>query len=276
MEFTQKKLPREAASDMRLCPIGSIEPYALMLAPAYVYLRRNEKFVSIKGPLDFFTPDELAKLAPFESFFFPSFVDQALPFREAARRALKIMRVQPEYMPTPFETADATLRIMGPLWSEALSVEPFFATVFANELCSPLPGGLIMAARESDIRLFELSVLRSGIAVFFAVMLGYEHEEFLNRLRLRVFEETFARRDAIVRRRPWDEIEELISMLPECMPGLLSHAMSASELKQIDKRVARKICARLERVRGELVQPDTEPATIFGDRGFILTGGVGV
>ena len=56
MDFSRKKLPPDAAEKMRNCPIHSVQPYALMIAPAYVYMKVNKKFVAVKAPLDFFTP----------------------------------------------------------------------------------------------------------------------------------------------------------------------------------------------------------------------------
>ena len=61
MDFRSKKLPPEAADQLRACPVESVKPYVAMPAPVYIYLRANAKFVSVKGPLDFFTPDELAR-----------------------------------------------------------------------------------------------------------------------------------------------------------------------------------------------------------------------
>src|SRR4051794_31443428 len=95
MNFSHRKLPPAAAEKLRICPIRTIEPFALMLAPVYVFMRRNEKFVSVKAPLDFFTPEELEKLRPFQSFFMTEFVDTALPFRQAARRVRAVLSWDP-------------------------------------------------------------------------------------------------------------------------------------------------------------------------------------
>src|SRR5689334_8605019 len=95
MNFRPRKLPKEAAMNLRISPIVSVKPYSLMLAPVYVFMRLNEKFVSVKGPLDFFTPEELERLQPFESFFLPEFVDTALPFRQVARNVRALLSWQP-------------------------------------------------------------------------------------------------------------------------------------------------------------------------------------
>ena len=154
MYFRPTKLPREAAINLRISPIASVKPYSLMLAPVYVFMRLNEKFVSVKGPLDFFTPEELERLKPFESFFLPEFVDAALPFRQIARNVRRLVGWEPEYKgeeqlpPAPYEVSDAVLRMIGPLWAPGLVIEPFFAAVFANELCELLPPEKLRAARD--------------------------------------------------------------------------------------------------------------------------------
>ena len=81
MEFSKRKLPKEAAHQLRVCPIPSVQPYALMLSPVYVFMKANEKFVSVKAPLDFFTQEELSKLRMYDTFYMPDFVDRTLPFR---------------------------------------------------------------------------------------------------------------------------------------------------------------------------------------------------
>ena len=91
-----------------MCPIESVKPYALMIAPVYVYMRRNEKFISVKAPMDFFTAEELEKLKSVEMFFMPQFVDAVLPYRNLARRVKMILGWNPVESkaglpPAPFE-----------------------------------------------------------------------------------------------------------------------------------------------------------------------------
>src|SRR3990167_7937356 len=95
MQFTQRKLPPEAVYTLRVSPIDSVEPYALTLAPMNVFLKRNEKFVSVKAPLDFFVPEELEKLRPLGNFFIPDFVDKVVPFRKAARSVAALLKWEP-------------------------------------------------------------------------------------------------------------------------------------------------------------------------------------
>jgi hypothetical protein len=271
MDFTRKKLPKEAALNLRICPIASVKPYALMLGPVYVFMRLNEKFVSVKGPLDFFTPEELERLKTFESFHLPEFVDQALPFRQVARHARSIVGWTPtedgeeQLPPAPYELSDAVLRMLGPLWGPDAVIEPFFAAVFANELCDLLPDAVLVSAREQSVQAFERAVLRSGWAVFIALHLGYCELPFLNRLRRRVFEGSdLAPPSTGVA----SEIDELVAVVFDSMGADLRSPVRGSVFEEQGSRAGLKMAGRLKRV---LTMIDaTEPAsTIFGERGFV-------
>ena len=191
MNFGHRKLPKESAGQMRVCPVDSVRPYAIMASPVYVFLRANEKFISVKGPLDFFTPEDLARLRRFETFFMPEFVDCLAPFREAGRAARAILsrihrgtvkRRQGRSPACAFRNhLDAVLRAIGPLWSRGVVVETFFLCVFADELCASLPAdALEVRARDRDVRDFERALLISGALIFLALHLGYCDLAFLN------------------------------------------------------------------------------------------------
>src|SRR5687767_11667820 len=96
MEFTHRKLPAEAYKELRICKVATMAPFALMLAPVYVFMKLNKKFVSVKAPLDFFTPEELERLAPSVILFVPKFVDAVLPFRDAAHQVRALISLKPE------------------------------------------------------------------------------------------------------------------------------------------------------------------------------------
>lgn len=280
MEFTHKKLPPEAAETLRLCPIRSVAPFALMLAPVYVYMKMNQKFVCVKAPLDFFTSEELERLDPFQAFFIPEFVDSALPFREAARRVRSLLSWQPRQAsetednpyppaplpPTPFELSDAVLRIIGPLWGDGAVIEPFFVAIFANEICELLPGEMMRAARDSNVELFERAIFRSAWAVFLALHLGYCNLDLLNRLRFRVFEETL---NEISPRFPCSEIDELIAIVAMSLETSQTRTLNGDIFNGRPERVSQKISARMARVKSQMILHGEPAPTIYGLKGFI-------
>jgi len=44
MLFDEKRLQMESATQLIQCPIHTVEPFALMLAPVYVLMKLNQKF----------------------------------------------------------------------------------------------------------------------------------------------------------------------------------------------------------------------------------------
>lgn len=279
MDFTQKKLPQEVAEQLRKCAIDSVKPYALMVAPTYVYLKHNHKFVSVKGPLDFFTPFELEKMAPYENFYFTEAVDAALNFRAAGARvkALLSAPTPADQLSTPsYESADSVLRIVGPLWGSELAVEPFFASVFTNELCGLLPNEWLADARERGIDQLETALLHAGLVVFLALHLGFADLDFLTELRRRI---VFRHFDGTTGLLGGQEIESLWVWAAERVPGGLARLKSedfSTPLEPLDlildSRFAARIAARLERVRAELLRADVQSASARSPGGFAHAG----
>ncbi len=284
MNFSQKKLPREAASELRRCPIESVAPFALMIAPAYVYLKRNEKFVAVKAPLDFFAPDELQKMRPYENFFFPQFVDQALPFRDAAVSIKTMLNWKSPVAetksksfsalalpPTPYEISDAALKILGPLWGRNKWIETFFVCVFANEICDLLPREMCVAAREQSIERFEKALFVSSWQVFMACYLGYLNLDFLNRLRLNTFENIFAiyQSEELPEVRLRSELDELLFELLNQLKTNRFERIELGELGLWESRVGQKLQARLDRVVDQCLETAGPSPTVFGERGFV-------
>lgn len=284
MEFTHRKLPREAAASLRLCPVRSVKPFALMLAPVYVFMRLNMKFVAVKAPLDFFTPEELEKLAPLQSFFLPPFVDRAIPFRDAATRASAILSWEPQTVktagkveypevrlaPAPFELSDAILRLVGPLWGDGLRIEPFFVSVFVNELCDVLPGELLRTARDKNVEAYERGVFRSAWGVFLALHLGFCDLGYLNRLRLRIFEREVTGHDSTgFAGTHRGETDELIDVVTKTLVGPKQAILNGTVFASLPGRLSQKLTARLERVKAQLMAKNAPLPTIHGPGGFL-------
>ncbi len=260
-------------------PIREIEPFALLFAPAYVYLERNEKFVSVKAPLDFFSPADLVKLSNFESVYLPPFIDSVKPFADAGKRVRQLLSV-PAYRatssdsghpmvaldPPPFVTSDEVIRVVAPLWSlsgERALIEPFFAAAFAGSVCDPLPGPLLVEAHDQDVEAYETAVFRSGWAVFTALHLGYCDLPFLNALLLEVFKGVLgidAGRGFVSR--PFGELASAM------IAGSRCEAIPASALGETRGELDRQFAGRVRRIV-ELSGRAGERATIFGPGGLV-------
>jgi hypothetical protein len=254
MEFSQRKLPKEAAPNLRICPIQSVRAFALMLAPVYVYMEKNEKFVAVKAPLDFFTPEELERLKPFQKFFLPEFVDHALPYREAGRsvRALLLWErdggnlKEATLAPAPYEVSDATFRIIASLWGEGTRVEPFFIATFVNELCDVLDGALLKAARDLDVKRYEEAVFLSSWSVFLSLHLGRCSLEYLNCLRLAIFRATVSGETPVWRE---DEVE-LIELARASLEAGAYRSTTGDFFDSREERLAQRLSSRMRRVKG--------------------------
>jgi hypothetical protein len=290
MEFTQKKLPLELMPRLYRLKIETVQPFALMLAPVYVFLPSNEKLVSVKAPLDFFTPAELERLKAYKFLYLSDFVTTILPYREAGQLIRRLLLWKspasaeqspdtgfspaeyPEAIlpPSPFELSDAILRTIGPLWwrytSDKPGIEPFMAAVFANELCDLIPGEKLLKAREESIENFDKALLRSGWVVFLALHLGYSDLDFLNELRFRVFEENIKGDPELV---PENEVDELIAFSYVTFKNIHVRLIKGDLFGKIPGAVAQKISNRIDRIRLEFLSKGRHAPTIYGERGFI-------
>lgn len=280
MDFSRKKMPLSAASTMIQCPVRTVQPYALMLAPVYVFMKLNEKFVSVKAPMDYFVPEELIRLEGYEHFYMPPFVEGALAFRNAARRVKALLSWQPAERagskeatyreiplpPTPYELSDAVLRIIGPLWGAGSMIEPYFTAVFANELCELLPADTLNRARDKNVAAFELAVMRSSWAVFLALLLGYCDLEFLNTIRNRVFQLSLKGESV---GEPKNEIDELTAIVIAMLEDTATRFLSAEYFTGRPDRVSKRIAGRMERVKAQFIRQDLAVPSIFGPLGFV-------
>ena len=277
MEFTRRKLPKEAATNLLSCPIHTVKPFALMLAPVYVFLRQNEKFVSVKAPLDFFAPEELQRFSVYENFYLPEFVETAIPFRTAARMARDILSCRPEDprvpAPAPYEISDAVLKVVGPLWSgpnrEKLQVEPFFAAVFANELCDSIGEEILLRAREQNVGRFEKAICYSSWTVFLATLAGYCSLPMLNSLRIRVFEEVLAGNpeESLKSLNTVIEHDEIVRLAFQSLHADCFRPVYTAFFQGRTERISQKLMSRLGRVSAHFGSLITPPS-IFGEKGF--------
>ncbi|MBC7690823.1 MAG: hypothetical protein H7222_03575 [Methylotenera sp.] len=262
-------------------PVDEVKAYVLMPVPVYMFMKHNQKFVAVKEPLDFFVPEELEKLRPVESLFFSDFLDVIEPFEQSARRIRMLLATPPaanphnevKLTPAAFEISDAVLQVLGSLWAstpasaEAAFIETFFPAIFANQLCENLKPELLLRAREKSVLDFELALLRSSWAVFLALHLGYCDLEFLNVLRIELFERSLSEVQggegfSI-------EIDELTALVFASIQGSEVRNLSSRWFEDRDGRVARKISSRLKRVQNELLNRSLTQASVFGEKGIL-------
>lgn len=276
MDFSQKKLSIEAAAELRKCSIRTVSPFAPMLAPVYVFMKRNEKFVSVKAPLDFFTPVELEKLHPLEMFFLPSSVDASLPIRDSARGIRRLLEWKvpeglvnaPLLPPAPYEISDAILRVLARIWGPKMKVRPFQIAVFGNELCDLLPGDLLMRTREKSVDLYESALIQSGWAVFLALHVGHCDLRFLGLLRQQIFSRMLDGEGTRPKIRNAPAVDELIEGVFRKPMDLRSGSMDARGLEHEQGAFFLKIARKLRRIREVLAQQALSTEELQADAGL--------
>ncbi len=286
MDFTRRKLSKESMDQLYRIRVDSVKPFALMSAPVYLWLGANEKFISLKAPFDFFTPEELEKIKASHQFLYlPQSVRSLLPFRNAGlqvRSLLRIKSARPKTLdlktqypvvamaPAPYELSNEVLKLIGPLWweysEEVIGVEPFMVSIFVNELCSLLPNEKLLTARDNSTDSYDHALLCSSLAVFIALHLGHCDYSFLNLLRIQTFDRvTSGGAGHLVRGSYVEDLIELaIHLLNENSAQITNEILSRrSDI------ISQRLTGRLERVLTELAQRGDLPPTVYGEEGFI-------
>lgn len=288
MEFTHRKLPRSEAGKLKRSSIDSIKPFALLLTQVYVFMQRNAKFLAVKGPLDFFTAEELDRMRPFGTLFMPDFVQVALPFRDAGKSVRLTLSWRPRKLagqseesngvsypeialpPAPYEISDAVLKIIGPLWGAGGLIEPYFVTVFSHEVCDALPHAWMKQMRDANHLLFEDTLFLSSWAVFLALHLGRCDLAYLSKFRAQIFANAF----------PEISLEQGLGEMDADSRDLLelaretyqepTIALTADSFESRDERVAQMMAGRLRRVLREFVRKDRAAPSVHGEKGLIV------
>jgi len=244
MLFDSKKLEIDSAEELFQCRINTVKPYALMLGPVYVFMKRNEKFVSIKSPLDFFTPEELASFERFEVLYLPKAVAEVSGYQTAAKLVRGIITASnTEFPPAPFEVSDEVIKVIAPAWGKAVEISPFCAAIFTDELCGALSHEDLTFGREHAVVRHDLGLLLSGFLIFVLVHLGWFDLELLKTIRA----ETYAR---TIRGEEWSEPKNYWEGINRDLITLLDSRsfLSAISLLSIEKEWAMQLRGRLERV----------------------------
>lgn len=275
MDFTERKLPLEAHERLRRHALDTIAVDRPLLAPIYVFLRKNQKFVSVKGPMDFLNAGELEKLSPYGEVFSLPPPDGVEQFESAAIAVLGLLQEKPrpeaELSVTPFELSDQVLRVLGPLWSPIAMVEPYFVWVFVQKLLPPIEAELLHQAREQSVSAYETAQIRSAWTVFLALHLGYCDLRILERLRLRVFREVLEGTvSAMAGRR--SEVDELCELCSALTPSEKVQNFDPKAFEDFAGRVPEKLIARLNRVRETLLDTSRMQASVYGAGGFCSVG----
>ncbi len=269
--------------DLRRSSIQTVQPYRFTFSPTYVYMQRNQKFICVKAPLDFFLTDELDKLkAHFSEVYVLPFVDKVAPFVDAGKSARILLGWNPETKeqkevtrskniypqvgipPAPYELSDAIIRILGSVWGSQFEIEPFFVAIFIDELCGSLSSELLESSREKDIQLLEHSILLSSWIIFIALHMGYTNLGYLERIRNRVFKSLLNEED-LVGADP--DLQKIVEIGTYAFKERKGESISGLYFKERSEVVSKKLESRLNRIQKELLGSTPAPS-IIGPEGF--------
>ncbi len=264
MLFEDKKLHLESIEELIQCPISSVEPYSLMLSPVYVLMKLNKKLVSVKAPLDFFTEDELKRLSVNEVFYLPRFANSSVRFQTAARLVQNVLTIrQKRFNAAPFEISKEVFAALSPLWGKQFKVEPFFMSVFTEELCEPLDPKRMLWARENVVVKHDQGLLLSGALVFIALHLGWYDLDELNHVRSEIYERT-------IRDESWDYPGSQLGLIAAELNEFfeIHQSIDLETLRLFESDWAQKLHSRLQRLLSLNTNQMYDSVSIFGDEGF--------
>jgi len=264
MDFYYKKLPLELFNELRPFPVSKVKPYQLLLAPVYVFLHKNSKFLALKGPLDFFTEQEMEKYSTYEVMYFHRSIELCTPFVIASKSVKDILSLESVDMIPSYELSDSVLRLIGPLWSSENKIEPYFINIFVDELCAPLGNKKMEEASLLDVDLFECALLQSSWAVFLALHLGYCNLNFLNKLRLNTFDSVMGFESYNGKN---EEVEDLISIARSTLKSIETKVLYGNYFDKKNERVCKKMSSKINRIQNEVCVTGLKSATIFGKEG---------
>jgi hypothetical protein len=247
MTFEDKKLGLESIEDLFQCGINTVEPYALMLAPVYVFMKLNEKLVSVKAPLDFFTPDELKHLSRYETFYIPKSVQSGSRFQTAAKIIRNLLTVKSDdtnFSPATYEISNEVMIALFSLWGKDLRVDPFFCAVFADELCGAFNPEKMVEARETAVVRHDAGILLSSVLTFILLHLGYFDYSALCKIRVMAYEAIVDRDES------WDDVSQEWHIVARDLKKILGQnsTFAPEMLRQNNAEWVRKFQGRVRRI----------------------------
>ena len=281
MNFDKRKRSKEEARDLVHIPADEIRPYEVLTAPVYVYLKANQKFIALKGPLDFFDENSIKNILGKNNIFIGPFYEEAQEIKKYAK-ALREELMQPyvrynDFNDRPFPDPQITLptyarsriclRKATEIWSSDRTIEPFVVMIYIDELCGLIPKSDLIRAYNRDVDQFELALLRSSWAVFLAMHLGYYDLDALTHLRLNAFNWTF---DLPNNKVGFSETDRIIKTAMETVKVIDQKTIQDLMFKERDDELSRRLAARFDFRAVEYLGDDQNSWSIYGEKGFLV------
>jgi hypothetical protein len=180
-----------------------------------------------------------------------------------------LLREEKKLPRATFELMREVSLLISDLWFSDLRVEPFFAAVFAQELCTPIDPKLLLWARDEAVMLHDHGLLLSGLFVFVAVQVGWIDLDELSRLRSEIYEKTIKCEDWS---KPKNEAESIVADLHEIINS--KRQLSLEDLAGFQTEWASQLRSRLKGWSPRLTTKPERAPSVYGPQGFIPEGGV--
>ena len=280
MLFTKRKLPLEKAADLYSYPLDERQDFRILGSPVYLLMPRNGKLVSVKEPLDFFTPEERIRLSQTGSQYFVTRTYQrANEFFEhgrALRRTLSWLKESDgvKLEPAPYEVSQALRERLNGVWSQFVrgsetiaGIESFFVAFLVDGLCDPMPIERRIAARTDDFERYERALLQSSLAVFFLLHLSYLEPRELGAFRTAIFEAEYAETAIAIGTWP-REVAEIRAWISRKFPDGESRLLTAPDVEMAGsvQTTLRKVFSRMRRFQSARLNV---PTSVRGRNGFV-------
>lgn len=200
MVLSHQKLNKEAIDHLRKVSTKLFSARVLLYSSVYVYLERNEKFISIKAPFQFFTEAELEKYSRFKNFYLPNEVIEldhvrqrgatirnALAMTEKINIRSRDSAVDVALDPAPWEVGPIVLAECRMIWAESDLIRFEAISVLIDEICGTLEANVLAEKFDQDIAAAEQALWLANWAVWIGLHLGYVDLKFLKRLRSAIY-----------------------------------------------------------------------------------------
>ncbi len=246
------KLSVDAAEELRPVPVAGIRAYSLTWVPHYLFLEKNQKFIPMRRPFDFFSGRDMEKLKSVESLWVPM---ERSPYERQLASGLRIREYLDsltakaleqankgdfaELTVSTFEISSQMIRMMPSIWGSGARIEHTEMAAWADGFCDPVPGEILEPARDRGEKEFRDLLVLSGWAVFLSLHLGHSAPDYLTQVR-----------NMIVADIQWGlgETDDLI----ESIRGWIKASPRALTVGQLmedwNSPISQKLSFRLERV----------------------------
>ncbi len=296
MEFREKKIPYSRGQSFKKVTLKTVQPHVILFAPAYVLMKKDQFYVGVKGPLDFFTPEDLTRLSGYEFLHFSRFIFSIGLVRDAARAVQNLLKRSdvvthrahaPVFRDAALGASDAeissqVLRVLTQLWlnhpEEGVQTEAFFVCAFVDELLGGLSPTILTKIRAYGVDFLERVLVLSSLSVFMMIHLGYLNLAYLNRLRIAavfaLLDEAQNRTRPLLREKSGSmvgfgvEAEQVFQFVCTRFEGLAGEMIRARVIATDTESLTKKFSSRLPEILNGMKNRKSGNLSIFGEDGF--------